>query len=302
MKKLSTLVYGFGQGILNIKRNRLFSIASIGTMTACLFLFGIFYFVLANFQHMVKSVETSVGVTVLFDEGITQEQIDEIGKQIRTRGEVADLAFISAEEAWQKYKEEKLSEELAETFGKDNPLANSASYTVYLNDVEMQDSLVRYIKTLEGVRKVNDKKEIADSLSGFNRVVTYVSGSIIIILLSIAAFLISTTVTTGISVRKQEISIMKLIGATDFFIRLPYLVEGIVIGLLGACIPLAFLYMIYYKILDFVAQKLDNDLKKLEFLAVDDLFAVLIPVSLGIGIGIGFLVSLITLRKQLRKI
>lgn len=302
MKKISTLFYGFGQGLLNIKRNRMFSIASIGTMTACLFLFGIFYFVLSNFQFMVKSAETTVGISVFFDEGATQAEIDAIETQIRTRAEVAEVDFKSADEAWEEYKTNKLDEELAKTFGDDNPLAESASFTVYLNDISMQNSLVKFIKNLDGVRRIIDTEEVADTLSGLNQVIAYVSGAIIIILLGVAAFLISTTVTMGISVRKEEISIMKLIGATDFFIRIPYIVEGIIIGLLGACIPLIFLYAIYYKIIAFITDKFDSVLSRLEFLDINIVFSTLIPISILIGVGIGFLGSYVTLKKQLRKI
>lgn len=302
MRRMSTTFYGIGQGFKNIKRNRMFSLASIGTMTACLFLFGIFYFVLANFQHFVKSAEKNVGVTVFFNFGITEEKIDEIGQSIRKRAEVEKIEFTSADEAWKQYKSEKLNDEMAATFGTDNPLEDSASYTVYLNDVNMQRSLVKYIEGLEGVRKVNDSDDVAEAFSGFNMVITYVSGGITIILLGVAAFLISTTVTMGISVRKQEISIMKLIGATDSFIGTPYIVEGIVIGLIGAVIPLVALRFIYGAIMRYVTENFTSVLGSSNFLDINSIFSTLVVISIAIGIGIGFLGSLVTVRKKLRKI
>lgn len=302
MPKLSTVLYSTKQGVTNIKRNRMFSLASIGTMTACLFLFGIFYFVLANFQHILKSAETNFGITVFFDEGIDEDEIYEIGLKIKSRTEVESIKFISAEEAWKNYKEKYLNQDTAASFGNDNPLKNSASYEVYLKEVASQSLLVKYIKGIEGVRLVVNSEEVADMFAGINKAVAYISGTIIIILLCVAAFLISTTVTMGISVRKQEISIMKLIGASDFFIRAPYIVEGILIGVIGACIPLFFLNFLYKRLLDFVSEKFVNVFYAVNFLETGKLFSMLIPVSLGIGVGIGFLGSFITVRKQLKKI
>ena len=102
----------------------------------------------------------------------------------------------------------------------------------------MQGTLVNYINGLDGVRKVNQSKDVANTLTDFNKLISYVSAGIILILLCVAVFLISNTVATGIAVRKEEIGIMKLIGATDFLVRAPFVVEGIVIGFVGAAIPL----------------------------------------------------------------
>lgn len=302
MRKISTFFYGIGQGVKNIIRNRIFSLASIGTMAACLFLFGVFYIVLKNFEHIVRSAETNVGLTVFFDDGITDARIEEISTAISRRAEVHHVEFISAEQAWEDYKNTKLSPELAETFGNDNPLENSASLTVYLSDVRMQDVLNRYIKSLEGVRKINDSAGIADSLAGLNKVITVVSAVIIIILLFVATFLIGITISTGVSVRKEEISIMKLIGASNYFIRIPYIVEGVLIGLIGASIPLIILRLVYTNITAALEERFSTMLNTVSFISVDRIMGVLTPVSLLIGVGIGFLGSVITLRRQLRKI
>ncbi|MFW5632338.1 MAG: FtsX-like permease family protein, partial [Acetivibrio ethanolgignens] len=138
------------------------------------------------------------------------------------------------------------------------------------------------------------------SLSSFNILVGYISAAIIIILLAVAVFLISTTVATGISVRKDEISIMRLIGATDYFIRAPFIVEGILIGLTGAAAPLIVLYFIYNKVIYYVQDKFGILSNILTFLDVDVIFKNLIPISLGIGVGIGFIGSYLTVRKHLR--
>lgn len=278
----------------------MFSMASIGTIAACLFLFGIFYFIVANFQYMIKTAESSVGVTVFFDSGISEEQINKIGDEIKLRPEVISTEYISAEETWNNYKEKYLSEELAASFGEDNPLADSASYSVYLDSIEKQKDLVSYISSLEGVRQVNHSDSIADTFKNFNALVGYVSAAIIIILLAVAVFLISTTVTMGIAVRKEEISIMKLIGATDTFIRAPFIVEGIIIGIIGALLPIGILYIIYHKLISYITEKYITIFRSFEFLHINEVFTLLIPISLLIGIGIGFFGSYATVRKQLR--
>ena len=303
MPRISTVVYSIGQGGKNLRRNRMFSLASIGTMAACLFLFGIFYFLLQNLQYAIKGAETNVGVTVFFDEGTDVVRIAQIREEIEKRSEVAYVNYISAEEAWERYRETSLSEEQAKSFGEDNPLVNSASLEVHTSDVTAQDALVRYIESIPQVRLVNDSKELADMLSSINRAVSIVTTVIIAILAAVAVFLISTTISTGVSIRAQEISIMKLIGATDFFIEAPYFVEGILLGAIGAVIPLVLLNVIYRRISGYITERLVSVLGRgTMLLDSGQVFATLIPLSLAIGIGIGALGTWVTLKKQLRKL
>lgn len=287
---------------MNLKRNRMFSLASIGTMTACLFLFGIFYFLLGNLRYAIDKAETNVGVTVFFDEGITLERLAQLNETISIRPEVAYVTYISAEEAWERYKETSLDPTQIASFGNDNPLENSASFEVHLRDVSMQEVLVRYINSLDGVRLVNDSKEIADTLNSVNRVIGAVTTVIISILVAVAVFLISTTISTGISIRKQEISIMKLIGATDFFIQAPFFVEGLLLSLAGTGIPLILLYGIYQKIIGYISEKYTGVFgSSIMFLDSSQIFSRLVPISFGIGIGIGLLGTYVTLKRQLKK-
>ena len=300
--RINTLFYSFKQGIKNIWRNKMFSLASVATMAACIFMFGLFYILVSNFTSMVKDAEEGVAVTVFFDEGISDEQIQQIGDQIRSRAEVAKCDYLSADEAWENFKKVYFEghEDLAEGFAQDNPLANSASYQIYLNDVSMQESLVTYLQSLDGVREVNQSEAVANTLTDFNKLIGYVSAGIILILLGVAVFLISNTVTVGISVRREEIAIMKLIGATDFLVRAPFIVEGIVIGLVGAAIPLALLYFMYDRIIIYISQKFSFIGSMMSFISTKTVFHTLIPVALLLGVGIGFFGSMITIRKHLK--
>ena len=299
--KISTFIYTVKQGIKNIWRNKMFSLASIATMSACIFLFGLFYAIVVNFQSIVKEAESGVAVTVFFTEGVTQEQIDTIGLQIDKRVEVADKKFVSAEEAWADFQKDYFegSEEAAAGFSNDNPLANSAHYEIYMNDVSMQQSLVTYLQSMDGVREVKSSDVAANTLSDFNRLIGYISAGIILILLCVAVFLISNTVTVGIAVRREEIAIMKLIGATDYFVRAPFIVEGILIGLIGSALPLLVLYFMYHKVILYVADRFLWLSRIMNFLPVDEVFTTLVPVGLLLGVGIGFLGSRFTIRKHL---
>ena len=297
--RFSTLIYTIKQGIVNIFRNKWYSLASMATISACLFMFGIFYSLVANFQYIVKEAQDGVAVTVFFEEGISDERIAEIGSLIEKRAEVSHVNFVSADAAWESFKDDYLGE-YADGFGDDNPLPNSANYEVYLNDVSMQDSLVTYVESLDGVRRVNRSEVTANTLSGMNKLIGYASAGIIAILLAVSIFQSRNTVTIGISVRKEEINIMKYIGATDFFVRAPFVIEGILIGLAGSVLPLAIIYVIYNNVIAYVSTRFSMLSQLLKFLTVDQVFQVLMPISLIIGIGIGFFGSFSTVRKHIR--
>ena len=296
--RINTFFYTLRQGFRNIFRNKLFTLASIATISACLFLFGLFYAIISNFQNIVKSAEQGVSVTVFFDSGLEDSRIQEIGEMITRRTEVSNVHFVSAEEAWESFKTEYLGE-YADGFT-ENPLADSANYQIYLNDVSMQSALVTYLESISGVRQVNRSEITATTLTGVNALVAYVSVGIIAILLAVSIFLISNTVMIGISVRKEEINIMKYIGATDFFVRSPFVIEGMLIGLIGAAIPLGIIYVLYNIVMEYILERFSMLSQLLSFMTVEEIFHVLTPVSLGIGVGIGFLGSVITVRKHLR--
>ena len=295
--RINSFFYTIGQGFKNLGRNKWYTLASIATITACLFLFGLFYAIITNFQNVVKTAEQGVSVTVFFKEGTTEEEILVVKSDLEKRPEVREITYVSADEAWEGFKAEYLGE-YADGFT-ENPLADSANLQIYLNDVSMQQALVTYIESISVVREVNRSEVTATTLSGLNLLIAYVSAGIIMILLLVSIFLISNTVTMGISVRKDEINIMKYIGATDFFVRAPFVVEGILIGLIGSIIPLVIIYFVYQHVISYVVSRFTMLSSLLNFLPVETIYNSLIPISLLLGIGIGFLGSFITVRKHL---
>lgn len=315
--RISTFGYVGKQGVKNIWRNKMFSLASIATMSACIFLFGLFFSILVNFQYIIKSAEEGVAITVLFNDDATEEQKKEIGEQLESRDDVSEVKYVSADDAWAEFQKDYFGDnpELAEGFKDDNPLAHSDNYEVYMKTVKgnnkdliakskslsaTQQDLVKFAQSLDGVRQVNKSDVVANTLSSVNMLVAYVSIAIIAILLGVSIFLISNTVTTGITVRKEEIAIMKYIGAKDFVVRSPFVIEGLIIGLFGAVIPLALLYFLYDKAVVYIMEKFSILKNIITFLQVGNVYIYLLPIGLAMGIGIGFLGSYFTVRKHLR--
>ena len=300
--RFNTIGYCFKQGFKNIWRNKLFSLASMATMAACIFMFGIFFCMVQNFQHFVREAEEGVAVTVLFDEGTTEDEILKIGQGLTKRDGVSEVVYVSADEAWKSYQEKYLegNPEVAEAFVDDNPLANSSNLEIYMKDISKQDDLVTYIESLDKVRKVNRSDSVASMLTDFNRLVSYVSVAIIGLLLAVAIFLINNTVAIGISVRREEIGIMRLIGAKNSFIKAPFLIEGIVIGLVGAIFPLILLYFLYNKLITYVGTQFTGLSNVMDFLPAAQLFQTLLPVGMALGVGIGFFGSIVTIQRHLK--
>lgn len=300
--KINTCFYCLKQGLINIRRNLLHSLASAATISACIFLFCMLFAVTENVRQFARSIETIVGVTVFFDQGLGEADILQIADQIEVWEEVDQLHYISAEAAWEDFRSEYFAgrEELAEGFAEDNPLAGSASLEIFLKDVELQEQLVERLYQVAGVRQVNHSSLAAAGLESVEQVIGLVSGVVIAVLLAVAVFLIGNTISVAAAFRKNENQIMRLIGATNSFIRAPFLVEGILLGLVGAGIPLAGIYQLYTRAADHI---LSDYVLLTGFFApvpVEELLPVMTAVALGLGGGIGFLGSIFAIRKHLR--
>lgn len=314
--RISTFGFVGSQGVKNIGRNKMFSLASVATMSACIFLFGLFFSIVMNFRYIVKTAEESVAITVFFEESATQTQKDAVGSALSQRSDVKEAKYVSAEEAWATYQKDYFKENpaLAAGFKDDNPLANSDHYEVYIQTLEdksdltdrgktlseTQRNLVEFAQGLEGVRQVNKSEVVANTLTSINVLIGYVSLAIILILFGVSLFLISNTVTMGITVRREEIAIMRYIGAKDFVIRSPFVIEGLIIGLFGAAIPLILLYVLYGKAVGYILTKFSILQNIIVFLPVNTIYHYLLPIGMALGVGIGFLGSYFTVRKHLR--
>ena len=299
--RVSTIRYTIQQGLRNIVKNKMFSIASIATMAACIFMFGIFYSLMTNVQYIVEKAEEGVAIVVFLDEEATEKDLKNIEKKLNAREEVLEVKYISAEAAWEQFGNEYFGEDSNWAEGwEENPLENSDNFEVYMKDISKQAELVEYAEGLKGVRKVNKSEQVADALTNVNMLLATISGVIIFILLLVAIFLISNTVSMGITIRKEEIAIMKYIGAKDSFVRAPFIIEGVMIGVVGASVPLVLLRFIYEKAVNAIMSKFSILNTILDFLPASKVFWTLVPIGLALGVGIGFVGSFFTIKKHLK--
>ncbi|MBF0994670.1 MAG: ABC transporter permease [Lachnospiraceae bacterium] len=295
--RIRTFFYTIGQGIKSLFRNGWYSIASVATITACLFLFGMFYTIIVNFQHMVRSAEEGVSVTVFFKEGTSEDEIQVLKAEVEKRPEVSKVDFQTADEAWDSFKKQYLGD-YAGGFP-DNPLEGDDNLQIYMKNVSQQANLVTYLESVNIVREVKRSEVTAMTLSAVNRLITLISAGVILVLLGVSIFLISNTVTIGIEIRRNEIEIMKYVGAGDFIVRGPFVIEGMLIGLIGSLIPLALIYVLYGEAVEYFSSKFSILSMCLQFYSPAVIFQKLMPITLGVGVGIGILGSLSSVRRHL---
>ena len=295
--RIRTFFYTIGQGIKSLFRNGWYSIASVATITACLFLFGMFYTIIVNFQHMVRSAEEGVSVTVFFKEGTSEDEIQVLKAEVEKRPEVSKVDFQTADEAWDSFKKQYLGD-YAGGFP-DNPLEGDDNLQIYMKNVSQQANLVTYLESVNIVREVKRSEVTAMTLSAVNRLITLISAGVILVLLGVSIFFISNTVTIGIEIRRNEIEIMKYVGAGDFIVRGPFVIEGMLIGLIGSLIPLALIYALYGEAVEYFSSKFSILSMFLQFYSPAVIFQKLMPITLGVGVGIGILGSLSSVRRHL---
>lgn len=250
----------------------------------------------------MQQMEQSVGISVFFEPGISTERKDQIGEEIKKKEDIATMRYVSAEEAWESYKKDVFqgNEELLEGFEGNNPLKESDSYEITLKEVKSYKQVVSHLETIDGVRKVRYSEGAAEGMTKINTMGTYLAGGIILILMAVSIFLVSNTVSIGVAVREEEISIMKLIGAANGFIKAPFRAEGMIIGILGSLIPTAIIFAGYEGIINWMNDKFHVVTVFMKFVPIQQIMLYLLPLALLVGIVIGLLGSSITIRKYLK--
>lgn len=250
----------------------------------------------------MQQMEQSVGISVFFEPGISAERKDQIGEEIKKKEDIATMRYVSAEEAWESYKKDVFqgNEELLEGFEGNNPLKESDSYEITLKEVKSYKQVVSHLETIDGVRKVRYSEGAAEGMMKINTMGTYLAGGIILILMAVSIFLVSNTVSIGVAVREEEISIMKLIGAANGFIKAPFQTEGMIIGILGSLIPTAIIFAGYEGIINWMNDKFHVVTVFMKFVPIQQIMLYLLPLALLVGIVIGLLGSSITIRKYLK--
>ena len=304
---MSTFFYSIRQGFKNFAQKPLFTIASVATASAAIFLFCAFLCLASNLTSMIRKAENSVGITVFFEADADEQQKAVIRQKIIDHGSVDAVRYISADEAWENFKKEYFgdaAEELSRAFEDDNPLAQSDSLEIFPESVDVQEELVSFIRSLQGVREVNYLSEFVASMKKVNRAVQVLSLVITGVLFAVTVFLISNTISVAAAFRRRENEIMRMIGATDFMIRAPFVVEGTLIGILGAVIPLIAIRLLYRRAETYLAESMQFSPGFLKDIAVlvpfEQLFPQMALAGLVMGVGTGCIVSFLTISRHLR--
>lgn len=303
--KIRSLKVCMRQGIQGIRRNRLMVLASVLTVSACLFILGIVFCIVINVRSFTSDLDDSLGVIAFLSDNVTEEAIPTLVEQIQGMENVREVNYVSAQQAWEEFKQmmdfqDQLGEETLSRLDQDNPLANSASLQIYLEDPAGQSAFIHQMESLPQIRKLRYSEETADVLASLSNMVTWIGLGLIILLVLIAILLISNTIKLSVFFRKTEIGIMKYIGATNSFVKIPFVVEGMIIGLLGSIIPTVILYFSYGAVVQVLDAQFNTFTSLISFVDVNTAILQIIPIFLGVGILVGVVGSAFSIRKYIR--
>lgn len=293
--KISTAEYFITESLNSIRRNGLMSLASLMTVALSLLILGVFIILVMNLNHMASVLESQVQVTVYLQDSLKDVEVREIGTRITKLPGVTRVNFIAKEEAMNRFKQ-RLGEQqgLLAELGEANPLPNS--FEVKLDRPDRVKPVALAIAQLKGVEAARYGQEVVEQLFSLTRMVR-IFGMVLILFLGLAAlFIIVNTIRLTVFARRREIGIMKYVGATDWFIRWPFIIEGVLLGFLGACIAVLPLTQFYSMLTGQVYESLAflPLLPKYPFMGYVNTFL------LCAGIGIGALGSVISVKKFLK--
>lgn len=288
---------GFGyllnEGIKNVWNNRMMSIASVGVLISCLLLTGAAALLGINVQKVVSSVGDSNMTTVYLDDTVSAEEAEEIGAAIKSIKNIDTCEFYSKDEAIGEY-EEMLGDIFSEMQGEQNPLPDA--YHISMADLSQYDETVKKITDIKGVYKVSNRSDVAQKLTSLSNLVTTMGILIVLILGAISLFIIANTIKMTMHSRRFEISIMKSVGATNNFVRIPFIVEGAVIGAASGVISAIILYFLYDAIM-----KAAQNIVPFTYINFSEVALTIIAVFVLSGILIGALGAIISIEKYLKK-
>lgn len=296
MMKLSTLRYLFKEGIVGLWRNRTMALASIGTIVLCLLILGMSYGIGVNIDYLIEQVETKFGITAYLKEDLNKQDIDKLQYDIKQIKSVKEVAYISKEQALKNFSEENKEQGLFEMFREDNPLPASLEITV--SDIAKQEEIVNKLKHMQGIDETIYFKDETASFIKIGNTIDYICLGILIILVVVGLMLMSNTIKLTVYVRRREINIMKYVGATNGFIQIPFLIEGMLIGLLGAVLSVAMITLSYDWVLRKFAE-MTGVLSGFSLVPASQIMETLIPMYIILGVGIGFIGSAFAIHKHL---
>ena len=296
--KFRSIKYFFSEAFSGVIRNRLMSVASIGTVAACIFMIIISYCTMTNENYMLTQIEESIGISIFLEDDADADTVLALNDQLVTMEYVDSVRYISSEEALDEMKQSWDAEDILSGFDEtNNPL--TGSFEVNLTDISHQSEVVEKIEQLDGVRKIRSSETETEFLVKLSHFLRIFGGVLILALAAISVVIITNTIKLSVFTRRTEISIMKYVGATDWFIRWPFIIEGIIIGIVGASIPIIIAWPLYNKLISIIYEQIPMIHSIVSFRFGIDIFSILLPVALIFGALLGVLGSNISLRKHL---
>jgi cell division transport system permease protein len=296
--KYNVLSYLIGEGFRNVLKNKKSTGASLMIMCATMIIFGLFFIIGENINHIMNELEMQQGMQVFIKEEATEKEISELGDKIKALSGVNQVEFVSKEDALKQMKEKVGDKQfLLSGYDENNPFP--ASYVVTLTDLKESDNVQKEIETFDNIKSIQKRGDTVNALLRAANFVRILSGAILILLVVISIFIIANTIKLTVHARRREISIMKYVGATNNFIRWPFIVEGIIIGVVAALISIMLLGVLYNVVSNKILSIAGSNIINISLLTFSDMFTLIIVVYLALGIGIGTLGSMISMRKYL---
>lgn len=290
---------GFGylvkEGFKNVWNNRIMSIASVCVLISCLVLTGAAVLLSINVEQVVDSVGQSNETTIYLDDGLSNLEAVYIGKDIEKVNNVTSAKFYSKEDAIKQYKKELGDELFANMQGDDNPLPDA--YVVVMDDLSQYDTTVAQIQQIKGVNSISNRSETAKKLTKISTIVNQIGFCVVVALMIISLFIIANTIRATMYSRRFEISIMKSVGATNTFVRIPFLVEGMVLGFFAALLATGLISLLYTAVTNLIRETIVS-FTPVALSSVIGYVAIIFVIA---GIVIGALGSIISIRKYLKK-
>lgn len=292
--KIKRIKYYFIESIKNLARNRVMVVASIGTVAASLFILGIFLILALNVNNAAESIGKTLEIKVYLKDEVTTLKRMELERDIKNIKGVTEVVYISKEQALEDLKK-KLGENkaIAEGFEMDNPLPQY--FVIKVEKPELISKASYEISKLDGIEKIYDGKGIVEKLIKFTNIVRVASYFLMGILAIISAFLISNTIKLAVYARRREISIMKYLGATDWFIKWPFVIEGILLGLLGSVLSILVLFFSY----QYLTNNVSLNLLLFNFVSAQSLLSFILQKFILMGALIGGFGSYLAVKRYL---
>ncbi|MBV7271595.1 ABC transporter permease [Clostridiaceae bacterium UIB06] len=293
--RISTVKFYMHDALRSLRRNKTISTASAATVAATLFILGLFLLTILNVKQGILEVESRVEVKVFLKDNITTPQQKSLESKIKAVNGVVDVQFESKAQAMDKFKKQlgDQNKSLVDGLEKDNPMPNS--YIIKVEKPEIVSNVVSAIKGADGIDTIKDGREIVDKLLAITKTIKWVGSVIFVILIGVSLFLIGNTIKITVYSRRREIGIMKYIGATDWFIRWPFIIEGIIIGIAGGVMADVALYYVY----KIAYVKASVGLIMIQLISPQYVFSTILGLFMLAGLIIGSLGSILSIRKFL---